>query len=410
MPPLHGRGRYPARLRLVPAFLPASPRRDGLAPIDGSATSPYSGAMGVSKEEQIHEALAAVVDPTFEKPMVEIGSLTDIVVDGSKVHLKARLSSPADAVRQAVDQRVRSALEPLGATVTIDWDLQVPTREVLGDDPVPGVRNVLLVMSGKGGVGKSTVAVNLALALSRMGTRVGILDADIYGPSIPTMMGINGHPAHDGKKIRPLERFGVKLMSIGFLMEDPTTAIVWRGPMLHGALNQFVNDVAWGDLDYLVLDLPPGTGDVALTLAQRLKVTGAVMVTTPQQVALDDVYKGVSMCKKLNLPILGVVENMSFFIDSAGVRHDLFGAGGGEKLAEFAEAPLLKQIPIEPAVREWGDQGTPVTQAAPKTAAGTAFAELAEVLAERIAREHFVRGGETSAPSGAGPKRLRILR
>ena len=367
--------------------------------------------MAQSTEETVRRALATIEDPTFEKPMVEIGSLTDITVEGDKVHVRARLSSPADTVREAIDQRVTEALKPLGVQATIEWDLQVPTREVLGDDPVPGVRNVLLVMSGKGGVGKSTVAVNLALALSRMGTRVGILDADIYGPSIPTMMGINGHPRTDGgKKIRPLERFGVKLMSIGFLMEDPTTAVVWRGPMLHGALNQFVNDVSWGELDYLVLDLPPGTGDVALTLAQRLKVTGAVMVTTPQQVALDDVYKGVSMCKKLNLPILGVVENMSYFIDSAGVRHDLFGSGGGDKLAEFAEAPLLKQIPIEPAVREWGDQGTPVAQAAPKTAAGTAFNELAEILAEKIAREHFERGGGTSAPAGTGPKRLRILR
>ena len=367
--------------------------------------------MGQPTEDQVTQALAAVIDPTFEKPMVEIGSLSEIKVDGDKVTITARLSSPADAVREAVDRRVREALASLQVTTTIDWDVQIPTREVLGNDPLQGVRNVILVMSGKGGVGKSTVAANLTLALNRMGTRVGLLDADIYGPSIPTMMGITGHPrSDDGKKIRPLERFGVKLMSIGFLMEDPTAAIVWRGPMLHGALNQFVNDVAWGDLDYLVLDLPPGTGDVALTLAQRLKVTGAVMVTTPQQVALDDVYKGVSMCTKLNLPILGVVENMSFFVDSAGIRHDLFGTGGGEKLAQFAKAPLLKQIPIEPTVREWGDQGTPVVQAAPGSAAGKAFAELAEVLAERIAVEHFVRGGGKEAPGGVGPKRLRILR
>jgi ATP-binding protein involved in chromosome partitioning len=280
----------------------------------------------------------------------------------------------------------------------------------MGDDPVPGVRNVLLVMSGKGGVGKSTVAVNVALALARMGTRVGLLDADIYGPSIPTMMGIQGQPrSEDGKTIRPLERFGVKMMSIGFLLEDAREAVVWRGPMLHAALQQFLADVAWGELDYLVLDLPPGTGDVALSLAQRLKVTGAVLVTTPQEVALADVYKAVSMCKRLSIPILGVVENMSWFIDSAGVRHELFGSGGGQRIAEHADAPLLGQVPLEPAVREHGDGGTPVVRAAPSSESAKALTRVAEAIAERIAREHFARGGGETAP-GEGPKRLRILR
>ena len=190
------------------------------------------------------------------------------------------------------------------------------------------MKNIILVMSGKGGVGKSTCATNLALALKRAGHRVGLLDADIYGPSIPTMLGVMGRPvSSDGKTIDPLERFGVKLMSIGFLLEDPKAAVIWRGPMLHGALQQFLNDVNWGELDFLVLDLPPGTGDVALTLSQRVKVTGAVVVTTPQQVATDDVFKSVSMCQKVNIPVLGVVENMSYFIDPAGLRHELFGKG-----------------------------------------------------------------------------------
>src|SRR6185295_6053932 len=258
----------------------------------------------------------------------------------------------------------------------------------------PGVRNVILVMSGKGGVGKSTVAANLALALLRAGARVGLLDADIYGPSVPTMLGVEGHPSSaDGVHIEPLERFGLKLMSIGFLVDDPKQAIVWRGPMLNGALTQFLRDVAWGKLDYLVLDLPPGTGDVALTLAQKVKVTGAVVVTTPQEVALVDVYKAVSMCEKLSIPILGVVENMSFFVDTAGVRHDLFGKGGGAKVAELAKAPLLAQIPIEQSVREWGDKGTPIVQAAPDSTAAKAFAALAEELASRIALVHFQRTG-----------------
>jgi ATP-binding protein involved in chromosome partitioning len=244
-------------------------------------------------------------------------------------------------------------------------------------------------MSGKGGVGKSSVATNLALALTRAGYRTGLLDADIYGPSIPTMLGVAGRPVSlDGKSIEPLARFGLKLMSIGFLLEDPKAAIIWRGPMLHGALQQFMKDVTWGELDFLLMDLPPGTGDVALTLSQRVKSTGAVMVTTPQAVATDDVFKSVSMCKKVNIPILGVIENMSWFVDSAGVRHELFGRGGGQAVADFAEAPLLGQIPLEQAVREWGDKGTPVVQAAPQTEAAKAFTALAALVVQRCEDAH----------------------
>jgi len=263
-----------------------------------------------------------------------------------------------------------------------------PPREIHGraigpDDPMPRVKNVVLVMSGKGGVGKSSVACNLTMALQRAGWRVGLLDADIYGPSIPTMLGVTGRPVSlDGKTIEPLARFGIKLMSIGFLLEDPKAAVIWRGPMLHGALQQFMKDVSWGELDFLVMDLPPGTGDVALTLSQRIKVSGAVMVTTPQAVATDDVYKSVSMCRKVNIPVLGVVENMSWFIDTAGVRHELFGKGGGQAVADFAEAPLLGQVPLDPTVREWGDKGTPVVQAAPQGEASKAFAAIAERVVE----------------------------
>jgi ATP-binding protein involved in chromosome partitioning len=241
-------------------------------------------------------------------------------------------------------------------------------------------------MSGKGGVGKSTVATNLALALSRMGLRVGLLDADIYGPSIPTMLGVAGRPSSDGQRIEPLERFGVKLMSIGFLLEDEKSAVVWRGPMLHGALLQFLKDVAWGSLDFLLLDLPPGTGDVALTLSQKVRATGAVIVTTPQEVALQDVYKSVSMCQKVGIPILGVVENESYFVcDGCEKRHELFGAGGGQKIAEFSQSPLLGQIPLNPSVRKWGDAGTPVVQAAPGSPAAVAFVDVAERLLQTMA-------------------------
>lgn len=287
---------------------------------------------------------------------------------------------------------------------------RIPTREVGPDDPVPEVKNVILVMSGKGGVGKSTVATNLALALSRMGYRVGLLDADIYGPSIPTMLGVSGQPLSDGKKIVPLSRFGVKLMSIGFLLEDPKSAVVWRGPMLHGALLQFLKDVDWGALDFLLLDLPPGTGDIALTLSQRVRSNGAVIVTTPQEVALQDVYKAVSMNQKVGIPIIGIVENQSYFVcDGCEKRHELYGSGGGQKVADFAGAPLLGQIPLHPTVREWGDAGTPVVQAAPGSPAAQSFIAVAETLIESLL------GSDTAAPvaidrSGGQNRRLPIAR
>jgi ATP-binding protein involved in chromosome partitioning len=263
-------------------------------------------------------------------------------------------------------------------------DSSIPSRPIAADDPIPEVKNVVLVMSGKGGVGKSTVATNLALALSRIG-KVGLLDADIYGPSIPTMFGVAGRPSSDGQKITPLERFSIKLMSIGFLLEDEKSAVVWRGPMLHGALLQFLKDVAWGPLDFLLLDLPPGTGDIALTLSQKVRASGAVIVTTPQEVALQDVYKSVSMCQKVGIPLLGVVENESYFVcDGCDKRHELFGAGGGAKIAEFSASPLLGQIPLVPAVREWGDAGTPIVEAAPTSPVAQAFVSIAERLLDSL--------------------------
>ena len=258
-------------------------------------------------------------------------------------------------------------------------------RAIAEDDPVPGVKDIVLVMSGKGGVGKSTVAANLALSLRRMGKSVGLLDADMYGPSIPTMFGISGRPMSTGNRIQPLVRFDVKLMSIGFLLDDEKAAVVWRGPMLQGALLQFLKDVDWGDLDVLVLDLPPGTGDIALTLAQRVRSSGAVVVTTPQEVALQDVYKSLSMAAKVGIPVLGIVENESYFLcDGCEKRHAIFGTGGGAKAAEYAQAPLLGQVPLELAVREWGDAGTPVVEAAPSSASARAFASIAERLVDRL--------------------------
>lgn len=278
-------------------------------------------------------------------------------------------------------------------------------------NPLPNVKHVVLVMSGKGGVGKSTAASNLTMALSRMGHRVGLLDADMYGPSIPTMFGVSGRPVSlDGKRIEPLTRFGVKLMSIGFLLEDPKLAVVWRGPMLAGALTQFLQDVNWGELDFLLLDLPPGTGDIAITLSQRIQSRGAVIVTTPQPVATDDVYKSVSMCEKVNIPILGVVENMSFFVDTAGVRHELFGKGGGQAIADFAKAPLLGQVPIEQSAREWGDKGTPVVQALPESAVSVAFMEIAGKLVEVVEAKEEEAGPVIDRSGGGGRRRLPLAK
>lgn len=257
-------------------------------------------------------------------------------------------------------------------------------RTVGPDDPLAGVKHVILVMSGKGGVGKSTVCTNLTLALKRRGYRVGLLDADMYGPSIPTMFGVTGKPRTEGQSLVPLERFGVKLMSLGFLLDDAHAAVVWRGPMLHSALLQFVKDVRWGELDFLLLDLPPGTGDVALTLAQNLRCSGAVVVTTPQQVALDDVHKSVSMAKKVGIDLLGIVENQSYFeCEACQHRHYVFGERGGTAVAEHAQAPLLIQLPLETKVREWGDAGTPVVQASPGSTIAQAFMELADRVVER---------------------------
>jgi len=282
-------------------------------------------------------------------------------------------------------------------------------RAIGDDDPVPGVKDVVLVMSGKGGVGKSTVAANLALSLARLGKKVGLLDADMYGPSVPTMFGIAGRPLGDGTKIQPLSRFDVKLMSVGFLLEDEKAAVVWRGPMLHGALVQFLKDVDWGELDYLVLDLPPGTGDIALTLSQKIKSSGAVIVTTPQEVALQDVYKSVSMAHKVGIPILGVVENESYFVcDGCEKRHEIFGSGGGEKVAAFAESELMGQIPIDVAVRQWGDAGTPIVQASPGSASARAFAAVAERLVSRLAAQ--TASGLTIDRSGGVNKHLPIAR
>jgi ATP-binding protein involved in chromosome partitioning len=356
----------------------------------------------------IKAALADVKDPELGRSMIELGMIGDVKVDGDAVTIRIDLTTSASPTKGKIQEDVEAAVKRTGATnIQIEWGQRVLKREIAADDPCPTVQNIVLVVSGKGGVGKSTVATNVALALKRSGRRVGLLDADMYGPSIPTMLGVMGRPgATEGGKIRPLERFGVKLMSIGFLIEDEKTAVVWRGPMLQGALMQFLKDVEWGELDYLVLDLPPGTGDIVLTLSQRVRSTGAVIVTTPQEVALADVYKSVAMLKKVSIPILGVVENESYFVcDGCDKRHELFGAGGGAKVAEFSEAPLLGQIPMHPAVREWGDAGTPVVQAAPASEVAASFVTVAERVADRCSEVNAQRAPTVTIDRSGGSNR-----
>lgn len=358
--------------------------------------------------EAVHVALASVLDPEIKRPLAELGMIRDVRVDGTTVALGVDLTTPACPLKDQIATDVTAAVRLAGASeVSIDWGVRVLPREIGQDDPCPEVKNIILVISGKGGVGKSTVATNITLALKRAGCRVGLLDADMYGPSIPTMLGVMGRPtATDAGKMRPLERFGVKLMSIGFLLESDKAAVIWRGPMLQGALLQFLKDVEWGELDYLVLDLPPGTGDIAITLAQKVRSTGAIVVTTPQEVALTDVYKSVAMLKKVGIPILGVVENESYFTcDGCDKRHEIFGAGGGQKVAEFAEAPLLGQLPMDPAVREWSDAGTPIVQAAPQSAVAAAFRSVAERMADRASVLNAERAPKLTIDRSGGKNR-----
>ncbi len=357
----------------------------------------------------LRSALEGLTDPDLGRPLAALGIVGRVEVDaGGTALVELSVSTPSEGRKarlfKAVDEAARAI--PGVTQVKAEWLHSVPGRSVGEDDPVPSVKNVVLVMSGKGGVGKSTVAANLTLALKRLGARVGLLDADIYGPSVPTMLGITGQPMSDGKKIKPLERFGTKLMSIGFLLEDNKSAVVWRGPMLHGALLQFLKDVDWGDLDYLLLDLPPGTGDIALTLSQRVRSNGAVLVTTPQEVALQDVYKAVSMNQKVGIPNLGIIENQSYFIcDGCDKRHEIFGRGGGQKVAELAAAPLLGQIPMDPTVREWGDAGTPVVEASPGSSVALAFMGIAERLAEELAVQNRQSGADLTIDRSGGVNR-----
>ena len=344
------------------------------------------------RPEQVLDALRAVRDPDLHRDIVDLGFVKDLRLDGGKVAFTIELTTPACPVREQMEQQARQLVAALPGVRDVQVTMTAQVRAGTGSAvaEIAGVRNLVAVASGKGGVGKSTVAVNLALALHQDGARVGVLDADIYGPSIPIMLGTHDAPhATSDNRILPLERHGLKLMSIGFLA-GPEAPVVWRGPMVHKMVSQFLGAVAWGELDYLVIDLPPGTGDAQLTLTQAAPLSGAVIVTTPQDVALEDVYRGVRMFEQVKVPILGIVENMSFFACSnCGHREEIFAHGGGRRAAEKYRVPFLGEVPILPNIRIAGDRGLPVVAAEPDSAAAVAFRQIARAAAAQLSTLAF---------------------
>src|SRR5213594_1173504 len=342
-------------------------------------------------ENIILDALRQIKDPDLHKDIVTLGFIKDLNIDGGNISFRIVLTTPACPVR---DEMKNAARELVGAlpgvtTVSVKMDAEVPKGRGLSDKvSVPGVKNIIAVSSGKGGVGKSTVAVNLAVALTLDGARVGLMDADVYGPNVPIMLGASqARPEVEVNKLIPVEAHGVKLISMAVLQPGDKPLIV-RGPILHGLVKQFLSDVKWGDLDYLIVDMPPGTGDVQLSLAQLVPVQGAVLVTTPQGVAIIDVRRALRMFETVAVPVLGVIENMSYFIaPDTGARYHIFGEGGGQKLAQQYGVPFLGSIPMGIEVREGGDKGVPVVIGRPELPQARAFRKVAEEVARQVSIE-----------------------
>lgn len=372
------------------------------------------------KRERLHAALGAIALPSIERTLEEVGGVGTMEADKGGVRIELILPTHAlpekdEVLRQA--QVVASGiLGEVAVQLHVRSHVQSATGSRFDKAALPGIQNVVLVASGKGGVGKSTVASNLAVSLGKLGCSVGLLDADVYGPSLPTMFGfVDGTrpgtapgEASDRPRIVPLERHGIKLMSLGFLV-DTSTPMVWRGPMIASAAMQLFRDVVWGNLDYLVVDLPPGTGDIHLTISQQVMVAGAVIVSTPQDVALADVVRAKSMFDKVSIPSLGIVENMSYFLcDNCDARHEIFFHGGARKAADKLGIPFLGEIPIERAVMKGGDAGVPIAIGEPASGSARAFTELAQSVGVALARTALAQADEGAAPrisiSGAPPR------
>jgi ATP-binding protein involved in chromosome partitioning len=347
--------------------------------------------VSVTKDE-ILSTLRTVQDPDLHKDIVSLGFVKDVRIEGGEVDFTIELTTPACPVRDQMKAEAEGKVAALAGVTAARAKMtaNVSTRGGFGRQQVPGIRNIVAVGAGKGGVGKSTTSVNLAVALAKKGARVGLLDGDVYGPNIPQMLGLGDTPDVDSeKRIVPPEAWGIKVISMGMLV-PPDQPIIWRGPMLHGAVQQFMRDVAWGELDYLVVDLPPGTGDVALSMAQSVPMAGALVVTTPQGVSVSDVRKAVGMFRQLNIPLLGVVENMSHFVcGHCHERTDIFGNGGGRRMAEEMQIPFLGEVPIDTRVRAGGDEGQPIVAIAPEAPAAQAFLGVASQVAAQISIQNM---------------------
>jgi ATP-binding protein involved in chromosome partitioning len=338
--------------------------------------------------DDVMAALALVEDPELHASIVRLGMVKDLVLNGGAISLKIELTTPACPLKDKIETDVRAALESMPGveSVTLDWGANVRASSPKeGQKPIEGVRNIIAIASNKGGVGKSTIASNLAVALAKTGARVGLIDADITGPNLPTMFGLaQGLQAGATDGLRPIERYGVQVVSIGFLLPKGTP-VVWRGPMIGSAVRQLLHDVPWGELDYLIIDLPPGTSDASMSMAQEAPIAGAVIVSTPQDVSVEDAMKAVAMFEKLDIPVFGMIENMSYFIaPDTGKQYDIFGHGGAERAADELGIDFLGAIPIEPSVREGADRGVPVVYGAPDTKSAIAIDMIAKNVAARL--------------------------
>jgi ATP-binding protein involved in chromosome partitioning len=338
-------------------------------------------------EGAIFDALRTVQEPELGRDIVTLNMVKGIQIDGARVAFTIELTTPACPLKDEIERNVYGALRPLGAeTIDITWGSMVRRASPIQPQQLlPGVKNTIAIASGKGGVGKSTVSVNLAVALAQLGAKVGLLDADITGPNIPLMMGLEGQPkASANNKITPLERYGVKVISIQFFVPEGQP-VVWRGPLVGGAIQQFLRDVEWGDLDYLIIDQPPGTSDAQLTLAQAIPISGTVLVTTPQEVSLLDVQKALGMLKRMSVPVIGIVENMSAFVcPHCGEATEIFGRGGGERFARENNIEFLGGVPLDITVRQGGDVGIPVVAQREPGPAEKALTALAQTVAARM--------------------------
>lgn len=347
-------------------------------------------------EAAVLDALRMVRDPDFNRDIVDLQYVKHVRIDGGQVAFTIELFTPASGAREAIRSLARDLVARIPGVTGVDVTMSAQVRPAVSPEmnkpPVPGVKNVIAVGAGKGGVGKTTVSVNLAIALSQAGARVAMIDGDVYGPNVPIMLGISTQLQTDGQRIIPAEQYGIQLVSMAFLTNDDSP-VIWRGPMLHSVVQQFFREVRWDNVDYLIVDMPPGTGDIALSLSQSIHVSGSVVITTPQTVSVADTRRAVRMYQKLNIPPLGLVENMSHFVCPACDHEtDIFGKGGGEALATELQVPFLGRIPIYEPIRRGGDTGVPITIAEPQSAAAQAFRSAAERLATQIAVSTFNAG------------------